>query len=303
MPILIALGFGVAVALACVTILAIVDERSETRRSLRALEGYQITVQRDQEMLATFGERIASPLAKWATQAIERFTPSGYRQKLERKAIQAGSPEGFEIDRIIMFKAAGAASVVAWYALIFMFLHLSGLLGILMFGSLSAGSFMMPEISLDRKVQERKTAISRQLPDLLDLLVISVEAGLAFEQALERTANTVPGALSDEFRRMLQESCLGSGRAEALRALDDRCDVPELRSFVMALIQADTFGVSIGKILRAQAEEMRVRRRLSAQERAQKAPVKMLFPLVLCIFPAVFVIVLGPALITITKSL
>jgi tight adherence protein C len=192
---------------------------------------------------------------------------------------------------------------VAWYPLVFLFLNETGMMAVLMFAVLWGGSFMLPEITIDRKVDERKTAIARKLPDMLDLLVISVEAGLAFEQALERTANSVPGPLSDEFRRMLQESRLGSGRAEALRAMDERCDVPELRSFVMALLQADAFGVSIGKILRAQADEMRVRRRLTAQEKAQKAPVKMLFPLVLCIFPAVFVIVLGPALITITNSL
>ncbi len=303
MAILIAAGFGLAIALASVTVLGVVAERAETRRSLRALEGYQIAVQRDQEMLATFGERVASPVGAALRKLVERFTPTGYRAKLERKAMQAGNPPGFEVDRLIMLKAVGAAGVIVWYPLIFMFLKLHGLMSLLMFGALSAGSFMLPDIQLDRKVQERKTAIARQLPDLLDLLVISVEAGLAFEQALERTANAVPGYLSEEFRRMLQESRLGSGRAEALRALDERCDVPELRSFVMALLQADTFGVSIGKILRAQAEEMRVRRRLDAQERAQKAPVKMLFPLVLCIFPSVFVIVLGPALITITKSL
>jgi tight adherence protein C len=302
-PIVLALVFGLAAALAAITIVTIVAERSETRRSLRALEGYHIAVQRDQEMLATFGDRVLSPLGKSVSGAVNKWTPTGYRQKLERKVLQAGSPPGLEVDRLLMLKAVGTASVVLWYPLIFLFLKESGMIAFLMFGVLWGGSFMLPEITLDRKVDERKSAIARKLPDVLDLLVISVEAGLAFEQALERTANSVPGPLSDEFRRMLQESRLGSGRAEALRAMDERCDVPELRSFVMALLQADTFGVSIGKILRAQADEMRIRRRLTAQEKAQKAPVKMLFPLVLCIFPAVFVIVLGPALITITKSL
>jgi tight adherence protein C len=302
-PIVIALAFGLAAALAAITVLTIVSERAETRRSLRALEGYHIAIQRDQEMLASFGDRILSPIGKSLSGWIERFTPSGYRDKLTRKLMQAGSPAGFDVDRLVMMKAVGAVSVVVWYPLIFIFLAEGGLMGFLLFGALWGGSFMLPEITLDRKVDERKTAIARKLPDLLDLLVISVEAGIAFELALERTANSVPGPLSDEFRRMLQESRLGAGRAEALRAMDDRCDVPELRSFVMALLQADTFGVSIGKILRAQADEMRVRRRLDAQEKAQKAPVKMLFPHVLCIFPAVFVIVLGPAMITITKSL
>ena len=112
----------------------------------------------------------------------------------------------------------------------------------------------------------------------------------------------VPGALADELGRMLQETRVGSTRAEALRALDARTNVPELRSFILAMLQADTFGVSIGRMLRAQADEMRVRRRQRAQEAAQKAPVKMLFPLIFCIFPSLFTVILGPAALQIMKS-
>jgi len=159
-----------------------------------------------------------------------------------------------------------------------------------------------PDSSLKKKVDARKNEIRLALPDVLDLLVISVEAGLGFEQALDRTVSAVPGALTEEFARMLGEVRAGSGRGDAMRALDKRADVPELRSFVLAIIQADTFGVSIGRVLRAQADEMRVKRKQMAQEQAQKAPVKMLIPMVFCVFPALFVVVIGPAMINIGKS-
>jgi tight adherence protein C len=217
--------------------------------------------------------------------------------------VLAGNPPGYEVDRLLILKIVGLASGVLWVPLVYGMLHMHGLFALLMVGVTWTGSFLAPDLRLSNKIEARQHQIAIALPDILDLLVISVEAGLGFEQAIERTASSVPGPLSEEFRRLLQETRMGASRADALRALDERTQVEELRSFILAMLQADAFGVSVSRILRSQADEMRVRRRLSAEELAEKAPVKMLFPLVFCIFPAVFVVVLGPALIQINKVL
>jgi tight adherence protein C len=281
---------------------SVVVERSEVRESLRRLEGYQIQDVRDQEMLAPIGERVFTPVLGSLAGIAQRFTPNGYRDGVARKLTLAGSPKNMTVDQILVFKLLGLISGFIWIPLIFVGLGLSGLMGFVFVVVLWGACFMGADVFLSRAIETRQHDIAVQLPDILDLLTISVEAGLGFEQALERTTTAVPGPLSDEFRRMLRETRYGASRAEALRAMDERCDVPELRAFIMAMLQADTFGVSISRLLRAQADEMRIRRRLRAQEQAQKAPVKMLFPLVFCIFPSIFVVILGPAMISLMRN-
>jgi tight adherence protein C len=162
--------------------------------------------------------------------------------------------------------------------------------------------FFGPDAWLSRKVEERRSEMQKALPDVLDLLVISVEAGLGFDSALARVVATVPGALSEEFFRMLQETRVGVSRRDAMRHLMERTDLDELRSFLLAMMQAEAFGVAIARVLRVQADEMRVKRRQRAQEKAFAAPVKIVFPLVFCIFPSLFVVLLGPAAIQIGRA-
>ncbi len=272
------------------------------RESLRRLEGYQIQDVRDQEMLAPISERVFTPLLEGLTGVARRFTPAGFGEGVASKLVLAGNPPNLNVDKILVMKLLGIVSVLVWAPLV-LALGFQGLMALVAVALLWGASFMYPDVLINRKIDERQKEISRKLPDILDLLVISVEAGLGFEQALDRTCTAVPGALSDEFRRMLHEIRIGSSRADALRAMAERTDVPELRAFILAMLQADTFGVSISRLLRSQADEMRIRRRLRAQEQAQKAPVKMLFPLVFCIFPSIFVVILGPAIIQISRSL
>ena len=303
MPLLIAAVLAGAVLLGGFLTMGVTAERSDARESLRRLEGYQIQDVRDQEMLAPISERVVNPLVEAFAGLAQRFTPQGYRDQVARKLVLGGNAQTVSVDQILVWKLVGLMSGLVWLPLVLLGLGLTGIIAFVFVVVPWAASFILPDVYLTRAIDTRRHAIAVQLPDILDLLVISVEAGLGFEQALERTTSAVPGPLSDEFRRMLRETNLGSSRADALRAMDVRSDVPELRTFVVAMLQADTFGVSIVRILRSQADEMRVRRKLRAQQQAQKLPVKMLFPLVFCIFPSIFVVILGPAMIQLTHTL
>jgi tight adherence protein C len=296
--------FGAGIALAIWAVASQAHDRSVVRDSLRQLDNYEVESVRDQELLDSLADRALLPVLGALTSLGRRLTPVGYVDGVRQKFVLSGRPNSESVDRFLAIRVVTVAAVPVafWFCYFWNPLGLSGKTQMGVFGLLGLLLVLGPDASLNRKVEDRQKTIQRQLPDIIDLLVISVEAGLGFEQALDRTVRSVPGPLSDEFLRMLGEVRAGSKRAEAMRALDARCEVPEVRSFVLAILQADTFGVSIGRVLRAQAEEMRIKRRQLAQERAQKAPVKMLIPMVFCIFPALFTIVLGPAVIRIANE-
>jgi tight adherence protein C len=304
MIVLAVLGSFVAVLLVALVVLTMGDERREVRLALQTLRDYDLpSNQREQEMLKPLRERVLVPAVHHLSRLSGRFTPAGYAARVRERLVHAGNPAGLDADRFMALKVIGAVSVLFWLWFAFGLAALGGFYGVIVTGLMWGISFFGPDVYVQRCIDQRQHEIAIRLPDVLDLLVISVEAGLGFEQALDRTVDAVPGALAEEFRRMLQETRVGSTRAEALRAMDERTNVPELRSFILAMLQADTFGVSVGRMLRQQADDMRVRRRQRAQEAAQKAPVKMLFPLIFCIFPSLFTVILGPAAINIMKGL
>jgi tight adherence protein C len=294
-------GLGLAVGLVLFSVLLQAEEKATVRASLRQLDDYEVESVRESELPVPLRDRAVTPILSGLTGLGRRFTPQGYVDESKAKLVSAGMATQDAIDRFLAIRVVTvvAAPIAAFLA--YTYSPVDGMGRLILTALVGLVLFLGPDLVLDRKIADRQYEIRRKLPDVMDLLVISVEAGLGFEQALDRTVAAVPGPLTEEFSRMLGEVRAGSTRADAMRALDARTNIPEIRSFVLAILQADTFGVSIGRVLRAQADEMRIKRRQLAQERAAKAPVKMLVPMVFCIFPALFVVVLGPAAINITE--
>ena len=292
--------FG-AVGLGVWALLINAEERATVKASLKSLDDYEQADLRQRELEIPLVQRVFQPVAKSLAAIGRSMMPAGYMEGVRHKLVIAGKPSADDLDRFrsIRVLTAAAVPVVLLFSVL---MPAPPRTKLLVFVLLAVALVLGPEAMLNRAMEERRQAMRTRLPDVIDMLTISVEAGLGFDQALSRTVSAVPGPLTEEFARMLGELRAGAGRADAMRAMDQRTDVPELRSFLLALIQADTFGVSIGRILRGQSEEMRIKRRQQAQEEAQKAPVKLLFPMVLCIFPGIFVVLLGPAALNLISS-
>lgn len=278
------------------------NERSGVARSLAAVEAISAapdSMRRDLDR--PFNERVTSPFLGRLAALGRRFTPEDQSARLRRKLDLAGNPVGWDPDRILAFKMLGlfvGAAIGITLPL------LGGNVGwAILFGvGLALLGFYLPNLILYQTAYDRSEQIRRELPDALDLLVISVEAGLGFDAALSQVARNTTGPLAEEFFRVLQEMQLGTGRSESMRALGERTDVSDLRGFVTAMVQADAFGIPIANVLRIQAREMRIRRSQRAEEAAQKVPVKVLFPLIFCILPVLFIAILGPAAIQIANA-
>jgi tight adherence protein C len=227
----------------------------------------------------------------------KRLTPHSYEAWLDKQLAGAGRPKQWPLARIIMVKPMLAFG--------------GAILGLLVFlGAPSAGRFVIalvivavayfiPDILLRNRAQKRREEIRLELPNALDQMLISVQAGLGFETAMGRAAENGRGPLADELIRTLQDIQVGRSRKEAYLALSERVDVPDVRTFIRAVVQADTYGIAIAGVLKTQAKDMRIKRRQRAEEHAMKMPVKMLFPLIFFILPTLFIVLLGPAVLQI----
>jgi tight adherence protein C len=241
-------------------------------------------------------ERAVKPAVRWLTGKARRFTPAGVIAKLDRRLTLAGRPRNWPLERLLAAKIVLAvAGLLAGPAI------LPG--GLIVTLAATSLGYFAPELILRGRGSTRQKLIRQELADTIDQITIAVEAGLGFEAAMARAARSGTGPLAEELMRTLQEVQIGIARREALRALVDRTDVQDLRSFVFALLQAETYGVPIVEVLRIQSAELRVRRRQRAEERAMKIPVKIVFPLVLCIMPALFIVILGPSVIGLIRVL
>ncbi len=255
----------------------------------------------EKELAEPLDKRLQMMFAGIARNVRKRLELLGIGGDLERKLRVAGNPRGLDSDGFVALKLS-AAGITAFLCIAGAVLAGSAR-GISLTFIATPIAFIIPDLWVSRIVSERKRSIRKALPDTLDLLTVSVEAGLGFDAALARVASEIDGRLADELRLMLREMQLGQARKEALRNLAERTDLPEVEGFVLAMIQADVLGISIGKVLRVQARQLRTRRRQEAEEMAMKAPVKMVFPLILCIFPALMTVILGPAVISIFEAL
>ena len=299
-------GLLVAIGLAVVLILIGLSAR-DPREALQArLAEYsareQAATLEEIELSLPFSERVIAPLVRSMAEFVKRFTPERTLEATRHKLDLAGNPQNWSASEFFGVRVL-AAIVLA--ALIFVVLSITDaeigmrLLMTIVFALLG---FFLPALLLGRRIRSRQSSIVKSLPDALDLLTVCVEAGLGFDQAMKKVSEKWDNELSRAFTRVLQEIQLGRMRREAMRDMANRMEVSEVTSFVAAIIQAEILGVSMTKILRIQSDQMRIRRRQRAEEKAHQASIKMIIPMVFLIFPSIWVVLLGPAILQVMQA-
>ena len=306
MNMILPVGFGlifVALFLVFASVGGLTQERSGVNRSIAVLEALTAApAEMKVELEPSFSDRVLFPLLA-RTQAMgRRLTPEDANDRIREKLDLAGNPSGWTVERVMAGKVVGFAAglMVSLVVALSMRLGFVPTLAVVVVASLVG--YLAPNMYLYQRAHDRAESLQRALPDAIDLLTISVESGLGFDAACAQVSKNTEGPLAQEFARMLQEMQIGRGRSEALRSLAERTSLPDLRSFVSAMVQADAFGIPVGQVLRVQSSEIRVKRRQWAEEQAQKVPVKILVPLIFCILPCLFIAVLGPAGISLMEN-
>ena len=293
---------SVAVAMLGLALREQPDQRG-VARSLALLEaGSPAARQLVEEARPPFRERVLVPALDRSRRLGRRLAGSDAAERIRRRLDLAGNPVGWTVDRVLTWTVLGALAGAA--AALLAGLLLGAPLAVLavLVGAGAVLGFQGPGLWLYQRAYDRAERVRRDLPDALDVLTISVEAGLGFDAAVQQVAHRTAGPLADELSRLLREMQLGRARGDALRGLAGRSNVAELRTFVGAMVQADSLGIPIAQVLRVQSSEIRVKRRQRAEAKAQQVPVKITVPLILCILPCLFVVVLGPAALSIMDT-
>jgi len=295
------IGTFLAVTFAAVGVQSIRADRRRGRDLLQT-QVVEFSNLRERQMAEPFMERLLLPAGSKVGAFIKRVTPLGMRDRIARNLELAGEVGTKNPDVVAATKVLGAIGGAVLGIALALLGGLTVALALVAGGLGAILAYLFLGGGLTQRALNRQDAIRRALPDTLDLLTISVEAGLGFDAALAHVRRKVPGALSDEIGRTLQELQLGIARKDALRNLAARNDVEELKGLVVAMVQADEFGVSVAKVLRAQSRELRIRRRQRAEEQAMKVPVKLLVPVIVGFLPAIFVVIAGPGIIRLVRA-
>jgi tight adherence protein C len=296
------IGLGIVLFFSAVYLLlsGLTVQQREIAVSVRRAKRYGIRNQREIETRRSVNDRLVGPTAARLAGVTMRLAPRTNVESVAQKLLQAGLGRSLTPQAYLAMKAGVAGCAI----LLGLIISVSGggVLGLLFAMVGAAIGFIAPEFYINSRIRGRKDMMKAELPNVLDLLSVCVEAGLGFDQALVKLNERMEGPLVDEFALVLHEMRIGQSRSAALKNLAERVDSQDVSQFARAIVQADQLGISLSRILKVQSTDMRVRRQLSAEEKAMKAPVKMLFPTVIFIFPAMFVVALGPAMLSLMKT-
>jgi tight adherence protein C len=302
--VLLMIGLGLLAAAALVGGLAFIGESAEragVSRSLAHIERRYAGGGLNPVDQASFAERVLAPALGRLGSLGTALTPAGAVARLQRQLDYLGNPPGWPVERVVAAKGVGL--IVGAVGGLLFGLMLGGATATVLCGVLGGlFGFFIPDLMIYNNGTKRQQQIRLSLPDVLDTLTISVEAGQGFDAALSQVSRNGRGPMVGEAARVLQEMRIGKSRSEALRSMASRTTVSELKGFAAAVVQASDLGVPVAQVLREQAREMRLRRRQRAEEQAQKVPIKILFPTLFCLFPALFVVILGPGVLSIMAS-
>jgi tight adherence protein C len=302
LPLIVGAAFMIFLAVMLIVIgIAAPRPADEVEARLVEYGGRPLTLE-EIELSEPFSQRILVPLVQGSAQFMARFTPQRTLESTKHKLELAGNPNNWSATEFLGVRGLAAVLLAILTFLLTMLADTALGQRFLFTAGMALLGFMLPTLWLGGRIRRRQNEIVKTLPDALDLLTISVEAGLPFDGAMQRVADKWDNEVAKGFQRVLTELRVGKSRSEALRDMSDRMDVPDVTQFIAALIQADTLGISIAKVLRIQSEQMRIKRRQRAEEKAQQAPIKMLIPMTFLIFPTILIVILGPAILVLKGS-